>query len=135
MITIPKCFECNNTNNIVYHHIVPQSLDGKNTIPLCQLCHDKVHQLSNPRNISISQLTKQGMQRAKQRGVKLGNPNWNNALKKAHTTVRQNRNDFLTEIRPFIRKLRNEGHTWKSICNKLNELGIIFTRLFGYRLG
>lgn len=37
-----QCFECGSeaTQN---HHVVPHCLGGKNTIPLCDACHDKVH--------------------------------------------------------------------------------------------
>tara|TARA_Y100001938_G_scaffold131676_1_gene189066 strand:- start:1137 stop:1589 length:453 start_codon:yes stop_codon:yes gene_type:complete len=38
-----KCFECGTIENIQYHHVVPKSKGGKNTIPLCQSCHSKVH--------------------------------------------------------------------------------------------
>lgn len=72
----------------------------------------------------ISARTKAGMAVVKARGTKLGNPRWESALEKAHQVVRQNRDDFLKEIRPMIRNLRNEGHTWKAICQKLNGLGI-----------
>ena len=37
------CFECGSENNIHYHHVVPKSLGGTNTIPLCDICHGKVH--------------------------------------------------------------------------------------------
>lgn len=37
------CFECGSTDNIHQHHVVPKSKGGTKTIPLCELCHAKVH--------------------------------------------------------------------------------------------
>ena len=37
------CFECGSDENIHNHHVVPKIKGGTKTIPLCQLCHTKVH--------------------------------------------------------------------------------------------
>jgi hypothetical protein len=37
------CFECGSNDNIHLHHVVPKSKGGTKTIPLCELCHSKVH--------------------------------------------------------------------------------------------
>ena len=37
------CFECEATENIHYHHIVPKVKGGTKTIPLCASCHSKIH--------------------------------------------------------------------------------------------
>ena len=37
------CFECGATDNLHEHHVVPRSLGGTKTIPLCGDCHGKVH--------------------------------------------------------------------------------------------
>ena len=37
------CFECGSDENIHHHHVVPKIKGGTKTIPLCQLCHAKVH--------------------------------------------------------------------------------------------
>ena len=121
---IHKCFECNNTNNIVYHHVVPESLGGKNTIPLCQLCHDKVHHVNKPRNISLSNLTKLGLQKRKQQGFKLGNPNLNEARKKAVQVRKTNAKDFKMRIRPIALRMISDGCNASQVANNLNQLGI-----------
>ena len=38
-----KCFECDSEENIHNHHVIPKILGGTKTIPLCALCHGKVH--------------------------------------------------------------------------------------------
>ena len=42
-ISTVKCFECDSTNNVHQHHIVPKSMGGTKTIPLCGYCHGLVH--------------------------------------------------------------------------------------------
>lgn len=38
-----KCFECESYGEIDNHHVVPKSLGGTKTIPLCYKCHGLVH--------------------------------------------------------------------------------------------
>jgi len=66
-----KCFECESDYEIHNHHVVPRSLGGTKTIPLCVICHGKVH---NRDFLNHKKLTKEGLKNAKMRGVKLGNP-------------------------------------------------------------
>lgn len=37
------CFECNQPAD-VNHHVIPQSMGGTKTVPLCNKCHSMVHQ-------------------------------------------------------------------------------------------
>jgi hypothetical protein len=37
------CFECDATEGLHHHHVVPRSLGGTKTIPLCERCHGLVH--------------------------------------------------------------------------------------------
>ena len=37
------CFECGSNNQIEYHHVIPKVSGGTKTIPLCLICHSKVH--------------------------------------------------------------------------------------------
>ncbi len=63
------CFECDHPAE-GWHHPVPRSRGGKLAIPLCAACHAKAHHVGH--NMAHRTLTKQGLQRAKARGVKLG---------------------------------------------------------------
>ena len=63
------CFECGSDNEIEYHHVVPFIKGGKQTIPLCILCHSKVHSIDF---VKVRELNKIGIQRAKERGVVFG---------------------------------------------------------------
>jgi len=52
------------------HHVIPKSIGGTKVIPLCTICHGKVHGFK----IGSSHLIKLGQLKAKQRGVKIGCP-------------------------------------------------------------
>jgi len=118
------CVECGCDKNVIKHHIIPKSRGGVFTIFLCQACHDKCHEIK-PRNISLSQLTKDGLKRAKNKGVRLGNPNFKYALKKA-VSVRVNKakinNDRLKQIVTFI--INTDGLSkLKDVCERMNGAG------------
>lgn len=83
--TIPKwikdakykfCAACGRTDDLQYHHLVPIELGGKdepeNIIVLCGVCHQKWHR-QNGREHHNS-LVKDGITRAKERGVHFGRP-------------------------------------------------------------
>jgi hypothetical protein len=53
------CFECGAIANCE-HHLVPRSLGGTKTIPLCVACHSKIH---SAKLISCSRLCKMGLDR------------------------------------------------------------------------
>jgi hypothetical protein len=62
-----ECFECGGVANHD-HHVVPKSLGGTKTIPLCVECHSKVH----GRALTHSSLVKAGIERAKAEGRPVG---------------------------------------------------------------
>ena len=43
IILLDRCFECGTIGPVDFHHVVPQSKGGTQTIPLCLSCHSKVH--------------------------------------------------------------------------------------------
>lgn len=63
------CFECGSVFDH-WHHVVPKSLGGTKTIPLCESCHSKVH---NVQFLNHKDLTRKGIERARQNGVRFGN--------------------------------------------------------------
>lgn len=66
-----KCFECDKTENLHNHHIVPRIKGGKRTIPLCEECHGKVH---GKNFLNLSNLINEGLSKAKQEGRIGGRP-------------------------------------------------------------
>lgn len=96
------CFECGSDKNIVEHHIVPRSRGGTITIPLCQICHDKSHHYDSPRDISVSSLIRDGLERARKRGVQLGRPK------------------TLDKRTGAVMFLRGNGLSYREICGQLH---------------
>jgi len=68
-----KCFDCGGTDEIHQHHVVPRSLGGTKTIPLCLLCHAKVH---SRKSMSSAILIKKGLAKKIKEGYKLGRPRY-----------------------------------------------------------
>lgn len=63
------CFECGGTEYIHQHHVIPKSLGGTKTIPLCETCHGRVHQKDL---VKFNNLAKEGRKRYVENGGKLG---------------------------------------------------------------
>ena len=64
------CVECQKPAE-VYHHIIPYSRGGRSAVPLCGDCHRAAHGILG--NWS-SQLIKEGQQRAREKGKRIGAP-------------------------------------------------------------
>jgi hypothetical protein len=62
------CFECGATDNLHSHHVVPRSLGGTKTIPLCERCHGLVHSL----DYSTHHLTAKAQREKMARGEYIG---------------------------------------------------------------
>lgn len=94
------CVVCVKNLAIQYHHILPFSLGYRTVIAVCEDCHNKIHgtKFNNHR-----ELTKLGLQKAKERGVKLG------AAPK-----------YTVEDIKKIKQLRLEGKSIRQISKKMN---------------
>jgi len=65
-----QCFECNSSDNLHDHHVVPQSRGGTQTVKLCKSCHKKAHGSSG--NWDVSSLTSEAIQNKKERNEYTG---------------------------------------------------------------
>jgi len=98
------CFECGQEAEH-RHHVVPRVLGGTQTLPLCRACHAKVH---SRESMAHSSLTKAGLQKARERGVKLGG---------ALPVI-----DLATES--LILSMRESGQGYWAIAKTLNSQGV-----------
>src|SRR4051812_39798680 len=103
-----SCFECGQPAEC-QHHVVPKCLGGTKTVPLCLVCHGKVHERDFVRHRRL-QLT--GIQKAKENGIYLG------------------RKKGTTKKTPALAKeMRDQGHAVSSIAQ---ELGVSERTVFRY---
>jgi uncharacterized protein YlaI len=73
MISQNKCFECDSTYFIQNHHVIPKSLGGNRTIPLCADCHSKIHNrnLMNMQTLAIQARKKKPVMGGRPKKIKL----------------------------------------------------------------
>lgn len=123
------CIFCGAKENLENHHVLPKSEGGTdedfNLVTCCSLCHGKLHDLKRKPN--HGELVKQGLQRAKERGVKLGNPQnlTYEARGKALLYINKKKADkaqqFKEEMLPIILAKKLEGKTLMQIAEELNR--------------
>lgn len=117
---VKECFECGK-DATEDHHVIPESLGGKKTIPLCGGCHALVHGGYNTRRDDHVELTKLGLQRAKERGVKLGNPNIEEARSLASDSVKRKADDFALSVKDVVIDAVRRGGSYAKAAEILNE--------------
>ena len=118
-----KCFECGTTEDIQQHHVVPKSRGGTKTVPLCYPCHQKAHG-STGKGLNHSKLTKEGIARARARGVKFGNPKLWEARIEASKVLKTKANNHCLEVGEIISMFRSSGLSFAKVAQELNGLGV-----------
>ena len=78
---LPMCAACGATTDLDYHHLVPRARGGEdspeNIIVLCRRCHNRLHEKNGKERLlgeTSRELIKEGLERAKAAGKRLGNP-------------------------------------------------------------
>ena len=121
MHTCPCCHT--EVDTLHKHHILPKVLGGvdaeSNIINCCELCHGKIHGRDM---VHHSVLTREGLRKAKARGVKLGGARPNNQAR--HDAVKALADAKAKEIKPMIEQCRNDGLSYRKIADKLNEANV-----------
>ena len=97
------CFECGSPADEM-HHVVPRSLGGTKTIPLCSSCHGKAHGMGRG---NIRSLIREALAIKKAQGVRLGGP----------VSIESN-------VAARIVALKAEGKGLRAIAETLNQEGI-----------
>jgi hypothetical protein len=112
------CFECGEVRGLHNHHVVPRSLGGTKTIPLCERCHGLVHSL----DYSASGLTIKAQREKMARGEYIGGrPPYGF----------QNVNGLLVEVPHELdairqaRELRARPMTLRAVAGELEARGIL----------
>tara|TARA_E500000318_G_C3413320_1_gene154463 strand:+ start:123 stop:560 length:438 start_codon:yes stop_codon:yes gene_type:complete len=114
-----KCFECETTEDLHEHHVVPKSRGGTKTVTLCYQCHMKAHGRTG-KGLNHKKLTREGLARAKARGVKLGTHN--EVVRMGRETQSKATNDRLF---PLITEARKQGLvSLQKVAAFLNDKGV-----------
>ena len=145
------CFECG-APATERHHIVPASLGGTKTIPLCGVCHAKVHDISGQRRNQLAELTKKSLEKRKELIEKEGgfysrHGKWitklggnadmtaaNLASAKVRTAARENWMKE-SEVGKYIQAKWMEGLTFTDILHDLERLYEISPDVYCSRTG
>lgn len=122
-----ECFECGKPAT-EDHHVIPQSLGGTKTVPLCGCCHDRVHDGGWRRRDSHAALTKAGIARSKANGGKFGaDVIPREALERGVAKSREKNMaqalEFAESMAPRLLQLRNMDMTLQEISDVLNLEG------------
>ena len=118
-----KCFECETTEDLHQHHVVPRSRGGTKTVTLCHSCHMKAHGRDS-KGLNHSRMVKEGLARAKAKGVKIGNPNITEARLKANQACRAKGQATRERYIGLINDYRLQGFSAAAIAKEFNKIGL-----------
>lgn len=131
------CFECG-APATERHHVVPHSLGGTKTVPLCGICHAKIHDVDGKRRTRIAELTKAALDAKKARGEtwvrNLDTSVAVAASAKARTAARENWMKE-SEVGKYIQAKWMEGWTFTDILCDLERLYEISPDVYCSRTG
>lgn len=112
------CAVCGSTDDIKQHHFTPRSHGGSddetNLLTLCQKHHCEIHGMSYRDKVNHRKLTMEGLQKARERGVKLGNPNLVEYNKNRKRTAKILHYRYEDEVLD----LKSKGFTHREICQE-----------------
>lgn len=148
------CFECG-APATERHHVVPVSLGGTKTIPLCGECHAKIHDISNgERRNQLRELTKNSLSKRKelienQGGFYSRSGRWVTKMgrDKGADTRKASRASSLSKKREALRWFQEspavkfaqeqiaQGATRKQVLDRLSELYDTDPKMWGTREG
>ena len=121
-----KCIECG-APTVYTHHIIPVSRGGTATVPICQVCHDLVHdRRTGERNDDHATLTKEALALLRDAGVRLGGLpyGWKRTDKRdasGRVILEEVEEEMVTVNR--VLDLRRRGVTLRNIAKFLGDEG------------
>jgi hypothetical protein len=116
-----QCFECGTAENLHHHHVVPRSLGGTKTIPLCGLCHGLVHSRDV---MSTGALTSKAMKAKRANGEYTGGRvSYGYSVGADGVTLVPNPAEI--EVILCAQELRRDGHSLRGISAELAAQGMV----------
>ena len=124
------CAVCGVETDLHHHHFKPKSHGGDdldtNMLTLCTEHHREIHGQNYRNDINHSKLTREGLQRAKEKGVRLGAPVYN--LDALVASKKKTALQDAQKVAGVILPLRKQGATLRNICEVLNASGMKTSR-------
>lgn len=113
------CFECGAPADHE-HHVVPRSLGGTRTVPLCALCHGKAH--GRERGFrNTPELTRAALAAKRSRGVPTSHAPYGYRSEDGVLV----KDDAEQAVIACVRELREEGLTLHAITAQLKANGVV----------
>ena len=118
LIDSDVCFECGKRMAHL-HHVVPAVKGGIKTLPLCGICHAKVH---DRRKMATSHLVKAGLKKRTDKGLAHGKPPYGyevgtDGKLKVH-------DEELWVIKAILYMYNRDNFNYSMIADDLNNTGI-----------
>ena len=111
------CFECG-APSLHDHHVIPRSLGGARTVPLCEDCHGKIH----GRDMRTSALTIAALQSVRADGRRTGEvPYGFTADAEGRLVANEDERNTLA----LVRRCRDAGMPLRAIVAELARAGIV----------
>lgn len=124
-----ECFECG-SDAAEEHHVIPESMGGTKTVPLCGKCHDKVHGGYMKRRDDLSELVKAGHARARAAGKSWGfktascTADFDKVQELSKQALERIKIEFAESVIDLILELRNQMMSVNDIASELNSRGV-----------
>ena len=118
------CAVCGSRDDLHHHHFTPKLLGGSdkdtNMLTLCYEHHCEIHGKSYRDRIHHRELTRKGMQKAREMGVKFGNPN----LADVNRTRVRKAHKYAWEHKDLLLSLKDSGMSLMQMCDILMNKNI-----------
>lgn len=119
------CFECDAPADH-HHHVIPRSLGGRRTVPLCGACHSRAHGLDGQTWTGHRELTRAALARKKARGERVGAVPYGYRLAADGATLEADPDEARAVA--LIIDLRRQGLSLRKISDRLREIGLMSRR-------
>ena len=115
------CFECG-APATCEHHVIPRSLGGTKTVPLCGACHSRAHGLAGETWTEHRALTRAALGVKKARGERVGELPLGRTV--GADGVALVTNPVEAAAINEVKRLRAEGLSVRGIADELNRRGV-----------
>jgi hypothetical protein len=115
------CFECGAPADH-HHHVVPRSLGGTKTVPLCGTCHSRAHGLAGETWTEHRTLTRAALGVKRARGERVGELPLGRTI--GADGVALITNPVEAAAINEVKRLRAEGLSVRGIADELNRRGV-----------